>query len=57
MIYKKGHCFAENKRTPINDNVMIEKHLGKEGIICVEDIVHEIQTLGENFKTANKFLW
>ena len=31
--------------------------LGKEGIICVEDLVHEIYTVGPNFKKANNFLW
>ncbi|RRT70916.1 hypothetical protein GW17_00005236 [Ensete ventricosum] len=31
--------------------------LGKHGIICVEDLVHEIMTVGPHFKEANNFLW
>lgn len=30
---------------------------GKYGIICVEDLIHEIYTVGKNFKPANNFLW
>jgi 60S ribosomal protein uL30 len=31
--------------------------LGKTGITCVEDLIHEIATCGPNFKKANNFLW
>lgn len=31
--------------------------LGKFGIICVEDLIHEIATVGPHFKEANNFLW
>jgi large subunit ribosomal protein L7e len=27
------------------------------GIICMEDLVHEIFTVGPHFKEANNFLW
>jgi hypothetical protein len=30
--------------------------LGKHNIICVEDLVHEIMTVGPHFKEANNFL-
>lgn len=30
---------------------------GKYGIICMEDLIHEIYTVGKNFKPANNFLW
>ena len=32
-------------------------YIGKFGITCMEDLVHEIYTVGPNFKRANKFLW
>jgi large subunit ribosomal protein L7e len=28
-----------------------------QGIVCVEDLIHEIYTCGANFKEANNFLW
>ncbi len=30
---------------------------GKYGIICMEDLIHELYTVGPNFKYANNFLW
>jgi large subunit ribosomal protein L7e len=35
----------------------VEQGLGKKNIICVEDLVNEIQTCGPNFKAAANFLW
>ncbi len=42
LIYKKGHCKSGNTRKPINNNNIVEKELGSNGIICIEDLVHEI---------------
>lgn len=28
-----------------------------KGIICVEDLVHEIYSVGDNFQAATNFLW
>jgi len=39
------------------DNKLIEESLGKYGIISIEDLIHEIYTVGPNFKQASNFLW
>ena len=57
LVYKRGFGKVEGRRTPISDNEIIEGQLGKHGIICVEDLIHEITTVGEHFKEANNFLW
>jgi len=57
LIYKRGFVKINKQRVPITDNSIIEAKVGKHGIICVEDIVHEIFTVGEKFKQVNKFLW
>merc|ERR1711976_609279 len=57
LIYKRGFAKVDNKRIPLTDNAIIEKALGKYGIICMEDLVHEIFTVGPHFKEANNFLW
>lgn len=57
LIYKRGHGKVNKQRIPITDNSVIEKVLGRYGIICVEDLVHEIYTVGPNFKQAANFLW
>jgi large subunit ribosomal protein L7e len=57
IIYKRGHAKVEGQRIPITGNAIIEKSLGKFGIICMEDLIHEIYTVGPHFKEANNFLW
>jgi 60S ribosomal protein uL30 len=57
LIYKRGFGKIDGQRIAITSNKIIEKRLSKRGIICVEDLVHEIFTVGPNFKQANKFLW
>merc|ERR1712094_98854 len=57
LIYKRGFGKINKQRLPLNDNSVIEKALGKFGIVCMEDLVHEIYTVGPNFKEANNFLW
>jgi len=57
LIYKRGFAKVDNKRIPLTDNAIIEQKLGKYGIICMEDLIHEIFTVGPHFKEANNFLW
>ncbi|KAI9260206.1 ribosomal protein L30, ferredoxin-like fold domain-containing protein [Sporodiniella umbellata] len=57
LVYKRGYAKSHKQRVPIHDNAIIEQALGKYGIICVEDLIHEIATVGPNFKQANNFLW
>jgi len=57
LVYKRGFGKINKQRIPLIDNAVIEKHLGKFGIICIEDLIHEIYTVGPNFKAANNFLW
>jgi len=45
------------KRLPLVSNDLIEKKLGRYGIKCIEDLIHEIYTVGPNFKYASNFLW
>jgi len=57
LVYKRGFGRIDKKRIPLTDNSIIESKLGKYGIICMEDLVHEIYTCGPNFKKATNFLW
>ena len=34
----------------------MQGQLGKFDIICIEDLIHEIYTVGPHFKEANNFL-
>ncbi|KAF1772801.1 Cytochrome f large domain [Phytophthora cactorum] len=57
LIYKRGFGKVRGQRIPLTDNSVIEKSLGHVGIICIEDLIHEIFTVGEHFKQAANFLW
>ena len=57
LVYKRGFGRVHGQRIPLTDNSIIEKRLGKRGIICMEDLIHEIYTVGPNFKYASNFLW
>jgi len=57
LIYKRGYVKFHHRRTAIQDNFVISKRLMKYGIICVEDMIHEIVTVGKNFKKTNNYLW
>ncbi|VVT47197.1 60S ribosomal protein uL30 [Magnusiomyces paraingens] len=56
LVYKRGYGKLNNQRIKL-DNSTIEAALGQYGIISIEDLVHEIYTVGPNFKQANNFLW
>ncbi|XP_068933244.1 large ribosomal subunit protein uL30-like [Petaurus breviceps papuanus] len=57
LIYKHGYGKIKKQRTVLTDNALIAKSLGKYGIICMEDLIHEIYTVGKHFKASNNFLW
>uniref|UniRef100_A0A8D2JN82 Large ribosomal subunit protein uL30 n=1 Tax=Sciurus vulgaris TaxID=55149 RepID=A0A8D2JN82_SCIVU len=57
LIYKRGYGKINKKRIALTDNALIARSLGKYGIICMEDLIHEIYTVGKRFKEANNFLW
>ena len=57
LIYKRGFGKLNKQRIPISENSVIEEGLGDCNIRCCADLVHEIFTVGPNFKKANNFLW
>lgn len=57
LIYKRGYGKLNKQRIPLTNNAIIEQGLGKHDIICIEDLIHEIFSVGPHFKEANNFLW
>ncbi|KAE9551184.1 hypothetical protein FO519_005597 [Halicephalobus sp. NKZ332] len=57
LVYKRGYAKVDGQRIAITDNAIIEEKLGQQNIICTEDLVHEVYTVGKNFKQATNFLW
>merc|ERR1712060_511954 len=57
LIYKRGFGKVNKQRIPISDNEIISANLEKHGLHGMEDLVHEIYTVGPHFKQASNFLW
>jgi 60S ribosomal protein uL30 len=57
IIYKRGFGKVSGQRVPISSNTVVSAALGELGMVCIEDVIHEIYTVGPNFKAASNFLW
>ncbi|XP_035181748.1 60S ribosomal protein L7-like 1 [Oxyura jamaicensis] len=57
LILKRGQANVNKKMVPLTDNMLIEEHLGNFGIICLEDLIHEIYSAGRYFRNVTEFLW
>lgn len=58
LIERKSFGTVKGEKVPLSDNTIIERELGdKHGLICMEDLVHELTQTGENFGVVTKFLW
>lgn len=56
LIYKKLFGKVGEERVQIKSNAQVEEHLGGE-VVCLEDIIHEVATLGNNFERINEFMF
>ncbi|XP_055469160.1 60S ribosomal protein L7-like 1 [Psammomys obesus] len=56
LILKRGQAKIKEKTVPLTDNTVIEEHLGKFGVICLEDLIHEIAFPGKHFQEISSFL-
>mmetsp|Transcript_62753 Transcript_62753/g.202405 ORF Transcript_62753/g.202405 Transcript_62753/m.202405 type:complete len:255 (+) Transcript_62753:99-863(+) len=57
LVYKRGFGKVNKQRIPLTDNQIITDTLSKFGLYGMEDLIHEIYTVGPHFKEANNFLW
>jgi large subunit ribosomal protein L7e len=58
LVYKRGFGKVDKQRVALTANSIIEQVLGEStGIVCMEDLIHEIVTVGQHFQAANNFLW
>lgn len=57
LVYKRGFGRVDGQRIPLSSNSVIENRLKQHDIICMEDLIHQLFTVGPHFKEANNFLW
>lgn len=53
LIYKRGYGKVNGQRIALSDNAVIDENVGNIGIQSTEDLIHEIFTVGPNFKRVS----
>ena len=57
LVQKRGWEAQEGgRKRRLTDNAAVEERLGESGLICLEDVVHEVTTVGDAFREATNFL-
>lgn len=56
LIFKHGFLSIDSKKVAIDSNKLIEDSLGESGVICIEDIVHELFNVTDNFDKIKQLL-
>merc|ERR1712066_632096 len=52
LVYKRGAMKINGQRIKIHEN-----SVGQHGVKCIEDLIHEIYTVGDNFRDVNNSLF
>merc|ERR1712124_244266 len=50
LVYMRGFVKIKGNKILISNNFIIEKFLGKFDIICIDDLINAIHTVGPYFK-------
>lgn len=56
LVHRRAFTSVCGARLPLTDNLTVEKLLGDKGILCLNDLSHEIFTVGSNFSSAVEVL-
>ena len=56
LIHRRAHIRKNGQKNPLTDNITVEKLLGEKGIICLNDVAHEIFTVGKSFEDVTNLL-
>jgi len=57
LMERKSFGTINGENIPLSDNTIIENALGNEhGMICMEDLVHELTSVGKSFDAVATFL-
>ena len=58
LIQRRGHLKIDGQKVPLTDNTLVEKAFGSDsGILCVQDLVEELYTVGNQWNRLQQVLW
>jgi hypothetical protein len=50
LLHRRAFTTVKGNKTPVNNNVIIEKLFGEKGLCCLNDAVNELYSIGPNFE-------
>lgn len=57
LVSKKAFVKVDGAEEQLVDNTVVEKYMGQKcGFVCLEDVSHEIFTMGKNFENVREML-
>ena len=56
LVHRRAYYMSEGVRKPLSDNLTVEKALGDKDLLCLNDLSHEIHSVGPHFESALKML-
>ena len=56
LVHRRAFIENGGVKKPLSDNLTVEKSLGEKNILCLNDLSHEIYSVGPSFDSARKFL-
>ena len=56
LVHRRAFANISGVKKPLTDNMTVETMLGDKGILCLNDLSHEVFSVGPNFDAATKML-
>lgn len=56
LLHRRAFIYTDGLRTPLTDNRTVEDALGDRGFLCINDLCHEIFTVGPSYQQALNIL-
>lgn len=56
LIHRRTYANINGARRSLSNNIDVEQALGHLGVLCLNDLVHEIYSVGPNFDKVSEFL-
>jgi large subunit ribosomal protein L7e len=56
LVHRRAFANISGGRKPLSDNLTVEEALGDKGILCLNDLSHEIFNVGPHYESASKLL-
>jgi len=56
LVEKKAAICVDNEIVPLSSNTLVEDNLGDLGMVCLDDLVHELWSVGSSFTRITQLL-